>query len=264
MRVMIRTLLVMFLGALGVSLAQAQSSPTLEAIKKDGVLRVGMADSPPSQSKNPATDEWEGMNVDMAKNLAESLGVSLEIVDNTWASLIPGLLGNKFDIAMVDMFATPERAQTVVFTIPYGKLGYSFLVRDDSPLREWQDLNSPDVTIATLSGTSGETFVKQRLPQAVMVPIVSDNNYAPHMEVMNGRADAHITDHVNNVLFMQNNPAAKLRTIPDGSGELLNATGLAYAIRPGDPHFHAFLNTWITYLSDSGQLADLRMKWFGF
>ena len=204
------------------------------------------------------------MNVEMAGNLAQSLGVKLEIVDSTWATLIPGLLSNKYDLVMVDMFATPERAQTVVFTVPYGKLGYSFLVREDSPYKDWTDLNRPEVTIATLSGTSGETFVKQRLPLAKMVPIVSDNNYAPHMEVMNGRADAHITDHVNNVLFIKNNPTAKLRTIPDGSGELLNATGLAYAMRPGDPHFQAFLNTWINYLSDSGQIAEWRLKWFGF
>lgn len=258
-----RAVLVCLFGLFAIS-AQAQTSPLLENIKKEGVLRVGMADSPPSQSKNPGTDEWEGMNVDLAKNLAESLGVKLEIVDSTWATLIPGLLGNKYDIAMVDMFATPERAQTVVFTVPYGKLGYSFLVRGDSTFKDWKDLNNAETTIATLSGTSGETFVKQHLPLAKMVPIVSDNNYAPHMEVMNGRADAHITDHVNNILFIKNNPTANLRTIPDGSGELLNATGLAYAIRPGDPHFHAFLNTWINYLTDSGQIAELRLKWFGF
>jgi len=243
--------------------AQSQSSPTLARIKQEGVVRVAMADSPPSQSKNPATDQWEGYNVDMANDLAKVLGVKLQIVDSTWATLIPGLLANQYDICMVDMFATPERAQTVVFTDSYNKLGYSFLVRADSPFKKWEDLNDPSVTIVTLSGTSGEPFVRQHLPKATMRSIVSDNNYAPHMEVMNGRADAHITDHVNNVLFMKNNPAAKLRTIPEGE-PLLNATGLAYAIRPGDPHFHAFLNTWIRYIADSGQAQDLRKKWFGY
>ena len=32
------------------------------------MLRVAMADSPPSQSKNPGTDAWEGYNVDMAED----------------------------------------------------------------------------------------------------------------------------------------------------------------------------------------------------
>ncbi len=243
--------------------ANAQSSPTIARIKEQGVIRVVMADSPPSQSKNPGTGQWEGYNVDMANDLAKVLGVKLEIVDGTWSTLIPGLLADQYDICMVDMFATPERAQTVVFTDSYNKLGYSFLVRGDAPFRNWADLNKKGVIIATLSGTSGEPFVQQYLPEATMKPIVSDNNYAPHLEVMNGRADAHITDHVNNLLFIKNNPAAKLRTLPEGE-PLLNATGLAYSIRPGDWHFLAFLNTWIRYNTDSGRAGDVRMKYFGY
>jgi polar amino acid transport system substrate-binding protein len=199
----------------------------------------------------------------MAKDLAKVMGVKLEIVDATWATLIPGLLASQYDICMVDMFATPERALTVDFTESYNKLGYSFIVRADSPFKTWQDLNKPGVTIVTLSGTSGEPFVKEHLPLATMKPIVSDNNYAPHLEVMNGRADAHITDHINNLLFIKNNPGAKLRTIPEGE-PLLNATGLAYSVRPGDAHFLNFLNVWIRYNSDSGHLKDLRKKWFGY
>lgn len=263
MKALSKALGVMFLGLALATSAQAQTSPTIEKIKQEGVLRVAMADSPPSQSKNPGTDEWEGYNVDMAHDLARVLGVELEIVDATWATLIPGLLAGQYDICMVDMFATPERAQTVVFTEAYNKLGYSFLVRGDSPYQNWRELNDAAVTVATLSGTSGEPFVQQRLPQANMQSIVSDNNYAPHMEVMNGRADAHITDHVNNLLFIKNNPDADLRTLPEGE-PLLNATGLAYAIRPGDPHFHAFLNTWIRYLADSGQAEERRLQWFGY
>ena len=263
MKKILSLLTVAAFGLAAAAAAQAQTSPTIERIRSEGVLRVAMADSPPSQSKNPATNEWEGMNVEMARNLAEAMGVELEIVDSTWATLIPGLMAEQYDICMVDMFATPERAQTVVFTDSYNTLGYSFLVAGDAPFETWRDLNSPDVVVATLSGTSGEPFVQQYLPEAEMRSMVSDNNYAPHLEVMNGRADAHITDHINNLLFIQNNPDANLRTIPEGE-PLLNATGLAYAIRPGDPHFHAFLNTWIQYNRDSGRLEELRLQYFGY
>lgn len=263
MRHLIRSSLLALIGFAFVSAASAQSSPTIAKIKSEGVVRVAMADSPPSQAKNPATDTWEGFNVEMANDLAKVLGVKLEIVDATWATLIPGLLAGQYDICMVDMFATPERAQVVVFTDSYNTLGYSFLVRGDSKFETWRDLDDLGVSIATLSGTSGEPFVQTRLPKAEMKSIVSDNNYAPHLEVMNKRADAHITDHVNNLLFIQNNPGANLRTLPEGK-PLLNATGLAYATQPGDPHFHAFLNTWISYMRDSGQLEELRIKYFGY
>lgn len=257
-------ILVMLVGAVALAgSAFAQSSPTIARIKEEGVIRIAMADSPPSQYKNPGTGEWEGYNVEMANDLAAVLEVELEIVDATWATLIPGLMAGQYDICMVDMFATPQRAQTVVFTDAYNKLGYSFLVRGDSPYQSWQDLNQAGVVIATLSGTSGEPFVQQYLPNATMQSIVSDNNYAPHLEVMNGRADAHITDHINNLLFIQNNPTADLRTVPEGE-PLLNATGIAYPVRPDDEHFLHFLNTWILYNADSGRLAALRLKYFGY
>ena len=256
-------LITVLLFALGLaSTALAQSSATIKKIKDEGVLRVAMADSPPSQSKNPATGQWEGYNVDMARDLAKVLGVKLEIVDSTWATLIPGLMAGKYDTCLVDMFATPERAQTVIFTESYNTLGYSFIVQADSRFKTWEDLNEKGVVIATLSGTSGEPYVEQNLPKATMRSIVSDNNYAPHLEVANGRADAHITDHVNNLLFIKKNPTSKLRAIPD-SAPLLNATGLAYPVRPDDRHFLSFLNTWIRYNRDSGKAEALRKKWFG-
>src|SRR5215469_14391122 len=87
--------------------ANAQEvSPSPRAIQSAGVLKVGMADSIPAQTKNPATGDWEGFNVDMAKNLAETLKVKLEIVDSTWSTLIPELMKGSFDIVMVDMFRT--------------------------------------------------------------------------------------------------------------------------------------------------------------
>ena len=239
-------------------------SPTLARIPSEGVLRVAMADSPPAQSKNPATGQWEGYNVDMANELANVLGVELELVDATWATLIPGLMTEKYDIAMVDMFATPERARTVLFTVPYIKLGYSFVVRADSPIQDWHDLNDPQYTLVQVPGTSALPFIEQNLPNAQVRLLASDNVNAPRLEVANGRADAHLTDHINQVIFVEANPDANLRIIPDASQELLNATGISYAVRPDDFHFWAFLNTWINSTVDSGLAAELRMKHYHF
>ena len=219
-----------------------------------------MAESLPAQSKNPTTSKWEGFNVEMAEDLARVLKVDLEIVDGSWATLIPGLMAEKYDIVMCDMYATPERAQVVVFTDAYNTLGYSILVQADSSLQKMDDLNSGDVTIATLSGTSAEPFIKQYLPKAKMHSLVNENVYAPHLEVANGRADAHITDEINNLIFIEKNPNLNVRILP----EIVNNTGLAYAIRPGDWHFQSFLNTWIRYKQDSGYIMWLRKKWYGY
>src|SRR5215471_6390734 len=101
MRSILIGMMALFAGSIA---ANAQEvSPTLRAIQSAGVLKVGMADSIPAQTKNPATGDWEGFNVDMAKNLAETLKVKLEIVDSTWSTLIPELMKGSFDIVMVDI-----------------------------------------------------------------------------------------------------------------------------------------------------------------
>ena len=240
--------------------AQAQSSEdTLQAIKDAGTLRVAMAESLPMQFKNPKTGEWEGYNADMANDLAKVLGVKLDIVDATWQTLIPGLMAKKYDVVMVDMWATPERAETVVFTDAYNVYGWSVMVRDGLDAKTWEDIDKPDITISVLSGTADEQTAKRYFPKATVHGLVSENVNAPRLEVASGRADATVTDLGNIKIFIAQNPQAKVHILQED--RVLSPTGLAYAIRPGDYHFLNFLNTWINARRESGTAAELRKKW---
>jgi ABC-type amino acid transport substrate-binding protein len=243
---------------LGIAQAQ-QTEDLIKAIKDAGVLRAAMAESLPMQFKNPQTGQWEGYNVDMANDLAEVLGVKLEVVDATWQTLIPGLMANKYDVIMVDMWATPERAQTVVFTDPYNVYGWSVLVRDDLKAETWEDLDKEGVLISVLSGTADEQTAKRFFPKATVRGLVSENVNAPRLELASGRADAHVTDLLNIKIFMAQNPQAKVRILQED--RVMSPTGLAYAIRPGDYHFLNFLNTWISAWRESGKADDLKKKW---
>lgn len=257
-----RGLLTIAVLAVGLCLAlgRAQAAEdTIEKIKAAGELKVAMAESLPMQFKDPQTGEWQGYNADMAKDLAQVLGVKLTIVDATWQTLIPGLMANQYDIVMCDMWATPERAQTVVFTDAYNVYGWAVMVRDDVPAKTWEDLNKAGVTIAVLAGTADEQMAKRFFPKATVKGLVSENVNAPRMEVAAGRADAHVTDLMNIKIFIAKNPQAKVHILQED--RIMSPTGLAYAIRPGDYHFLNFLNTWIAARRDSGMADDLRRKW---
>jgi polar amino acid transport system substrate-binding protein len=71
--------------------AAAQGQSLVKEVKSRGTLKVGMAESPPWQSPNPQSGQYEGFNVDLAKRVADIMGVKLEIVPATWATLVPGL-----------------------------------------------------------------------------------------------------------------------------------------------------------------------------
>ncbi|MBN9441891.1 transporter substrate-binding domain-containing protein [Bosea sp. (in: a-proteobacteria)] len=242
--------------------ASAQGAPdTLAQIKKAGVIKVGMADSVPAQQKNPISDKWEGFNVDMAKNLADALGVKLEIVDATWSTIIPSLMQKQYDIAMVDMFRTPARAVTVDFTDNYMTTGNTWLVSANVDAVDWKQLDDPKYTIVSIAGMAAVAQSQRLLPKAQQKTIVSDNAVAGQLEVAAGRASAHLSDLLQNALFMKANPNAKVKIL--GGDAPIEMTGYAYAVRPGDYHFLSFLNTWITYNTTTGFISDKKLAWYG-
>jgi ABC-type amino acid transport substrate-binding protein len=256
------TYIVRLLSAAAISLAMtgvATAQGKIQEIKDRGTIRVAFAESIPMQFKDPKTNEWKGYNVDMAKALAEVLEVELEQIDAQWSTLIPGLMSDKWDICMVDMWATPKRAQTVVFTDPYFVAGWKLAVNTTKGLESWEDLNQQGRVIVAISGTADEQMARENFPEAEVRALVTDNVTSTFLEVANGRADAILTDELNIRMFKSRNPQAPVDFLePDRT---MRPTGFAYAIQPGDYHYLNFLNTWISSVLTGGLADEKKKEW---
>ena len=242
----------------GAALAE-NTEGTIKAIKDAGVLRAAVAESLPMQFKDPKTGQWEGYNVDMAKDLAEVLGVKLELVDATWQTLIPGLMAKQYDIVMVDMWATPERAQTVVFTNPYNVYGWAVMIRSDLAATKWEDLDTSGTTISVLSGTADEQTAKRFFPKANVHGLVSENVNAPRMEVANGRTDAHVTDLLNIKIFMAQNPDAKVKLLQPE--RIMNSHWSRICYSPWRLSFSELPEHLDSARREGGKADELKKKW---
>lgn len=255
------TLLGAFLVALIYSLAPAvaQQDQAIRSIKSAGVVRIAFAESPPFAVKNPGTNSWEGFNVDMANDLATALGVRLEIVDSTWATMINALLAGQADVLMASTFATPERAQSVVFTDSYITAGELILVHKDSPYQKHEDLNQSGIVITALTGTTNERTARTLFPEAEVRALATENQVAPVLEVANGRADANVADANSAKRFVRLNPDSPIRILEPE--RVLNQAQRAYSVRPGEYHLLNFLDTWIEGQTLSGRIDALKEKW---
>jgi ABC-type amino acid transport substrate-binding protein len=247
--------------ALSYALPAKASDDLVDQIRSRGVLRVGFVENPPSQFKDPSSGNWIGHNVDLANELAKQMGVKLEIVEESWATIVPDLVQGRYDLSMTDTVATPKRAMSVLFTEPYMVLGNSFLVRDDSKLQSFADLNSPDVTIAVISGQAAEKIIADDFPKAKIKSLVTDSTFAPHLEVVNGNADAVYTDHSVNLQYLRQNPNSHLKVL-GGPNNQHEASGLAFAVPLNQYHFLNMLNVWLSYDRESGKLEALRKYWY--
>ena len=87
----------------GVAASGAWADDIITKIQKSGVLRVGVAPSPPDQSPNPDTGNYEGYNIDMGNQIAKILNVKLEVVPATWATLVSGLGANQYDMILSNL-----------------------------------------------------------------------------------------------------------------------------------------------------------------
>jgi len=111
-----------------VGLANAETPMRLDAIVGAGVLRVGLTEDYLPFSFADASGKVEGIDVDMAMSLAQSLGVRLDIVKTSWPTLKSDLEANNFDIAMGGITITPDRQRLLAWSVPYLTTTLSLLV----------------------------------------------------------------------------------------------------------------------------------------
>lgn len=223
--------------------SSAQASETIQRIKNEGTLRACMAASAPFALRDPATGQWSGFEVEMAKDLAATLGVPLNLVEVTFATMIPALLGGKCDIIMAPTQATAARAEVVAFSAPYNSTGHQIVIRQDAQITSLEQLNDPKWTIAVGAGTQEENDAKRKWPSATVKPIISDNSSTVFLEVSAGRADAAFASKELDKSYIEQNPQSKLKILEPE--KLLDPVGRAYAVRTDDWHFLNFLNVWL-------------------
>jgi cyclohexadienyl dehydratase len=109
--------------------AHAETNTRIDAIAAGGALRVGLTEDYRPFSFADASGEVEGIDVDMAMSLAQSLRVRLEIVKTSWSTVKSDLQTNSFDIAMGGITITLDRQKIGLFTNPVFSSGKTPITR---------------------------------------------------------------------------------------------------------------------------------------
>lgn len=104
-----------------------------EAIAESGVLRVAIpTNEPPTQFYREGTEEMTGLNPDMARLVADALGLEIEVVVSNFDSIIPGLAADRFDMTVSSMTPTEVRMEQLDF-VDYVNMGSAVVVAEGNP-----------------------------------------------------------------------------------------------------------------------------------
>ncbi|WP_018123557.1 transporter substrate-binding domain-containing protein [Desulfovibrio oxyclinae] len=255
--------LIVILGVSHVSLAAGDArqelakTSTLEAVMQRQAIRVGFDTFKPWAMKDKS-GKYVGFEIDVARKLAEDMGVKLQLVPTQWNGIIPALLGGKFDIIIGGMSVTPKRNLKVNFSIPYEYSGMSIVAnkRKAGGRDSIKEFNNPETVISVRMGTTAHVAAKNFLPKATL-KVFSDESQTIQ-ELLSGRADALVASSpLPETLAGEYSDKLELPLDEDFTSE-----PIAFAVRKSDYDFTNFLNNWIRVNFSNGWLQNRYDYWF--
>lgn len=140
----------------------------VQAIIDRGVLKVGVKNAVVGFGyEDPLTGEYTGMEIELAKALADKLGVDVEFTAVTAATRTELLDSGDIDCVLATFTITDERKESWDFTTPYYTDHVSVLVEDSKGIKSLGDLS--DMTVGVSSGsTSAKSLVKAMIEEGLI------------------------------------------------------------------------------------------------
>lgn len=234
----------------GVSTAAAS---TLDDIIARGKVLIGVDLSVPPFGITNAEMQPDGLDVDIAKLLAEDLGVELELVPVTGQSRIPTLMTGKADFVVASFGIYTERALSVAFSNPYGGHKSIIIAPDDVAISSLDDLAGKRVGVPR--GTAHERLLSEAKIEGMELVRFDDDATTLNALVV-GQVDA-----IGTVNYI----AAELQEkYPDRNFEekvtyLESFYGVG--LRRDQPDLLHWLNTVLFVHEQSGELGAIYEKW---
>lgn len=236
------------------------SAGHLEDILARGTIRIGTTgDYIPMSYLNPQTGEYEGIDAELSKLIAASLGVKIEYVPTTWPTLTADTLAGKFDIALCGISRNYARAKTMAMSDAYGEgiFGKTILCRktDAKKFKTISDLNRPEVRIMINPGGTNEKFARANLTKAKL--IVHNENADIPRQIAEGKADIMITETVEAAQYIRKDSrlAAPLINAP------LTRHSCGILMEKGDQEWLNYINFVLAELRMDGTMAQLETKY---
>jgi cyclohexadienyl dehydratase len=237
---------------------QIQPFGDLDQILQRGAINVcSSGDSPPFTYLD-SQGEWSGIDVDLAQDLSQRLGVELNLVPTTWATMMEDLSA-KCDMAMGGITITLDRAKSALYSNPVVRDGKAAITRceDASRYTDLADIDRPGVRVVVNPGGSNADFDHEHIKQAQIVEYPDNKTIFEQLE--NDHADVMITD-VSEIRW-------QTQSIPDLCAVSIDNpftfSQKAYLISRKGPALQQWVNQWLTIVQNDGTFARINEKWGG-
>ena len=240
--------------SLGAMLAGRARAQTVDEILKRGTINIGvLIDLPPYGLLNDK-QEPDGYDIEVAKLLGKYLGVKVNLVQLTAPNRIPFLTTGKVDLIVATFGITPERAKTVMFSIPYSAIENTVYGPKGKPIAKIEDLKG--LRVGVPRGTVQDVILTGSLGNAARM-MRFDDTPSTYQALLTGQVDAMAETGITFDAVMKQNPNA-----PIEKKFVLLRQPNGITMRMDQFNLHRWVNTFVYYVKNNGELDTLWRKWF--
>jgi ABC-type amino acid transport substrate-binding protein len=227
----------------------------LAKARKEGVLRVGYAQTGPWFYKDARSGELGGIYKDAVDQLCREMEVKPDYKEVTFANSTVGLRRGDYDLFGSSLTYTMARAVAVNYIGPLYSKGSLLLVHKDDAGRfnSAADLNSPDVTFSVVAGGSEEPRIPILFPKAKLITTAGQVVLGAE-PVRAKRAQVWMSGDSDVLLFAKRNPSWAVVIEPDSP---IDRRPNTWAIRYGDNEWKFFLDMFGSFLVANGEMNRL-------
>jgi len=233
--------------------AEARADKLADILAKGTVRIIVFADIPPFGSIN-ANRELEGFDIDLAKMVAQALGVKLEMVQATAANRIPYLLTDKADINVAAMSITAERAKQIMFSAPYADTSLAVYGPKSLAVKSAADVTGMKVAVA--KGTTEDLVLTAANPRADIMR--TEDNATSVQAYLSGQAQLLAANSVVVPELAKRAPNKEF----DFKFALRRAPAHMTVVM-GEHNLVRWIDTFIFQITLNGELDKLHVKWLG-
>lgn len=129
-------------GVLATGTVAYAADDELSQIQESGVLKVGVEGTYPPYTYHDEDGELTGFDVEVAKAIADKLGVEADFTESAWDSLLAGIDSGRLDTVINAVSITDERSEKYDFAGPYFYITQQIVVsKDNDDIVDMDSLN---------------------------------------------------------------------------------------------------------------------------
>lgn len=198
-----------------------------------------------------------GFDVDLSNAIAEKMGLTCEWLPNqAFDTLVPTIKqGGKADICIAGMTISDERLEEVDFSEPYLNSNQGIVAAAGSGL-DSESLNAEGMQVACQTGTTGDEWISENLPNATKVPLADVT--AALMGISTGLYNAMVID-----LPVAQNMIAESFSDLEVVEEIPTGEQYGIAVSKDNPGLLAAINDALAQVEEDGTMDEIKQKWFG-